>query len=286
MKENIFVTGATGNVGQQVIKQLLARDYYVTAAKRPHNLVEDSTNLEYRLFDFTDPGTWESALQGVSGLFLMRPPYLSNIKRDMLPFLKFLKQKKIGHVVFLSVQGADKNSFIPHNKVEHYLKELEIPYTFIRPSFFMQNLTTTHLPEIRDEQIFHVPTGKGKTNYIDVRNIGEIIALMFENKKHLNQAYTITGEISYSSQEIAEKLSQGLGRTIEFTNPRGLSFVFYHLKRGRKLSMALVMLTLYSIVKNGKADSTTNTSRELLGKEPISLEQFIEDHKSIFLGEQ
>jgi uncharacterized protein YbjT (DUF2867 family) len=284
--ETFFVTGATGNVGKEVVTHLLAKGQKVIAAKLPHEQTEDGEFLSYQNFDFTDSSTWKTCLDGVSKVFLMRPPHVSKIKRDMYPFMEYMKKQGIQQVVFLSVQGVEKNKIVPHYKVEVFLRELEIPYTFVRPSFFMQNLTTTHLSEIRDDKMVFVPTGKGKTNFIDVRDIGEVMALMFFDNKHQNQAYTITGDRSYSYQEIADYLTDGLGRKIEFINPNPLKFVAFHLKSGRKLAMTLVMLALYSVVKSGNGDISTTTSEEILGRKTRSLEEFIQDHKSLILGEK
>lgn len=285
MKETFFITGATGNVGIEVVKHLLSKGQKVIASQHSEKVSEFRNNLVYRNFDFQEPGTWDACLQGVRKVFLMRPPHISKIKRDIYPFLKYLKTRDITQVVFLSVQGVEKNRIVPHYKIEKFLKELEIPYTFVRPGFFMQNLTTTHLPEIRDKQMVFTPTGKGRTNFIDVRDIGEIIALMFLDKKHLNKAYTVTGEKSYSYHEIASILTSGLGVNIEFINPHPIQFLRFHLRRGRKLAMTLVMLALYSVVKSGKGDISTTTSEEILGRKTIGLEEFIKDHKSLFFGE-
>ncbi|MGM0432917.1 MAG: NmrA family NAD(P)-binding protein [Spirochaetota bacterium] len=286
MEETCFVTGATGNVGREVVKHLLLAGHRVIAAKRPQKTITGSRNLTYRDFDFTDSKTWESCLQGVTKVFLMRPPHISKIKRDMYPFMKFLKHRGIKHVVFLSVQGVENNTIIPHHKVEMLLKELEIPHTFVRPSFFMQNLTTTHLAEIRDDRMVFVPTGSGKTNFIDVRDIGEIISYMFLDERHLNKAYTVTGDQSYSYREVADHLSRGLGTNIRFVNPNPVRFLYYHLKHGRTLGMTLVMLVLYLVVKRGLGDITTTTSEEILGRKPRSLDTFIEDHRALLLGTQ
>lgn len=283
--ETYFVTGATGNVGKEVVKQLLDKGQKVIGSKLPHEKTADSENLIYRDFDFTDSSTWEACLDGVTKVFLMRPPHISKIKRDMYPFMNYMKSKGIRQVVFLSVQGVEKNRMVPHHQVELLLRKLGLPYTFVRPSFFMQNLTTTHLSEIRDEKMVFVPTGKGKTNFIDVRDIGEVMALMFFDNKHLNKAYTITGERSYSYQQIADYLTVGLGAEIIFINPNPLRFVAFNLKRGRKLAMTMVMLALYSVVKSGKGDITTFTSEEILGRKTIGLEEFIHDHKNLLLGE-
>ncbi len=284
MKETIFVTGAGGNVGSQVAKNLVKLGVKVRGAKLHHEKLESDLGIEYELFDFAEPQTWEACLKGVNKVFLMRPPHISNIKRDMLPFMKYLKEINIQQVVFLSVQGAEGNKIVPHYKVEQFCIQLGLPYTFIRPSFFMQNLTTTHLEEIRDEKIVFVPTGKGKTNFIDVRDIGEIAAKLFFDKKYINQGLTITGQKSFSYAEIAEELSKGLDQEIKFVNPGILRFIGYHQKKGRKLGMTLVMVALYSIVKLGKGNISTSTAEEILGRKPITLQQFIADHKQILQG--
>lgn len=283
-KQTIFVTGATGNVGKEVVFHLLKRGHRVIASKTSRSGGEDTPQLTYRNFDFTKPDSWEPCLEGADRVFLMRPPHISNIKRDIYPFLQYLKEKEIQQVVFLSVQGAEKNKKIPHHKVETFITELGIPHTFVRPSFFMQNLTSTHLEEIRDERCLFVPTGKGTTNFIDVRDIGEICARMFLEDTYLNRGYTVTGEKSYSYKEVAELLSSGLEREIGFADPGPLRFVSYHLKKGRKPAMTLVMLALYSVVKSGRGDISTSTSAEILQRPAVSLEDFIQDYKPILTG--
>ncbi len=284
MKETFFVTGANGNVGKEVVRHLCERGQKVIASKRATSNQQDTQEITYRYFDFTDPTTWDACLEGVTKVFLMRPPHISKIKRDLCPFLNHLKQKQIQQVVFLSVQGAETNKIVPHHTIETCIQESGLPYTFVRPSFFMQNLNTTHLAEIRDTHTLMVPTGKGKTNFIDTRDIGQICALVFFDQRHLNQAYTVTGERSYSYQEVAEHLSQGLGFSITFTTPHPFRFIALHLKQKRGLAMVLVMLALYTVVRFGKGDITTDTTQELLQRSPISLDRYIADHKALFGG--
>jgi len=284
MNQKILVTGATGNVGKEVINSLHRYGHKVIAASRKPPASTELDSTLYRKLDFQDPATWEGALKGITKVFLMRPPHMANIKKDLLPFLRFLKTRELKQIVFLSVQGAEKNTLVPHNKVEGYLKKLNLPYTILRPSFFMQNLTTIHLEEIQKENQIFVPTGRGKTNFIDVRDIGEVTARVFTGDNHLFQEYTITGEHSYTYKEVARILSSELNRKISFVNPNPLSFVLYHIKKGRKPGMALVMLALYSVIKSGRGDISTSTTEELLERSPICLKDFIIHHKSILTG--
>ena len=281
MNKAIFVTGATGNVGKETVKQLIKQGEHVIAATRAIEPIDNTNNLEYRYFSFYDASSWETALAGTERIFLMRPPHISNIKRDMLPFLTHLKERQIKQIVFLSVQGAENNPIVPHQVIENYLYKNQLPLTIVTPSFFMQNLTTTHLNEIKDENRLFIPAGKGRTNFIDVRDIGKFCARMFIDREHLGKAYTITGEQSYSYQEVAELLSNTLGKAIEYVNPNPIRFLRYHLSKGRSFGMSTVMLALYTIVRLGKGDITTDSFSKIMGYIPCSLSQFLLDHTAI-----
>lgn len=284
MNKAVFVTGATGNVGRETVRHLVSRGERVVAARLASEQTVDGPGVAYRTFSFTDRASWEACLADADRVFLMRPPHISNIKRDMLPFMRHLKERNLRQVVFMSVQGAEHNRLVPHHAVEAYLGELDLPATIVRPSFFMQNLSTTHLAEIRDERRLYVPAGAGRTNFIDVRDLGELCARMFTDSGHVGKAYTLTGERSYSYAEVAERLAKALETPVAYVNPGPLSFLSCQLRRGRKPGMALIMLALYTVVKLGKGDISTATSAELLGRQVRGLDDFIADHLHLFKG--
>ena len=64
------------------------------------------------------------------------------------PFVEAIKRSEVEQVLFLSLQGVESNPFTLHHKIEKLIVEAGIPYTFMRPSFFTQNLSTTHRAEI------------------------------------------------------------------------------------------------------------------------------------------
>ena len=299
----ILVTGATGNVGAEVCRQLAARGRSAVAAVSPRRfcgtgdaadpvdaevarvgavLSSQLSACEVRPFDFTDSATWAGALEGVGKVFLMRPPHISKVRRDMVPFVESMADAGIKHVVFLSVQGAGSNKLVPHHKIEKAIEDLGIPYTFVRPSFFMQNLSTTHLSEVRDESRIYVPAGNGATNFIDVRDIGEVIATTLLDNTHKNRAYTITGPQNHTYYDVADRLSRELGRPITYKPARFLPFIRYHLSRGRKPAHALVMFALYTVTRMGKAAGATTTFEEIVGRPPRTLEDFIHGHREVF----
>ena len=153
-KNNVLITGATGKVGYQLLQKLKnSNEVNIYAAGRnieKMQAVIDDEEIRYVRHDFKDKSTYESSLENIDVVFLIRPPAISKVKKYIKPFLEKIKEKEIKKVIFLSLQGADKNIIVPHHRVEKYIENLEIPYTFLRPSFFMQNLSTTHKKEIKD----------------------------------------------------------------------------------------------------------------------------------------
>ena len=287
--EKIFITGATGNVGKETIKELINnnyKDHQVIAGVRDIEKAKKQLNyneLSFRKFDFKDQSLFKDVLEDIDKILLVRPPAISKVKKYIFPFLKEIKKHSIKHTVFLSLQGVERNPLVPHYRVEKYIKEVGIPYTFLRPSFFMQNLTTTHLKEIKEDDEIFIPAGNGKTNFIDVRDIAKVAFLTLTEKGHINKAYELTGKNALSYYEIANILTEKLDRKITYKDPSIISFYKRKKKEAMNTGKIIVMIGLYTVAKFGMADSTTNEIEKLLGREPISFSEFVEDYREYWM---
>src|SRR5215208_2217783 len=188
MPPTILISGALGNVGTEVVKILQTQGYQVRAADiNPMALRQRfGEGIDATLFDYARPETFAATFQGIKRMFLMRPPQITNVKKYMFPAIDAAKQAGVEHIVFLSLIGIEQNQRVPHYAVEQYLIASKIPYTFLRCSFFMQNLSTTHRSEIRDHNEIFLPVGRGKTSFIDVRDIGAVAALALTKLGHEN----------------------------------------------------------------------------------------------------
>ena len=214
----ILVTGATGNVGSAVLRSLTANGEKpaspaVSADRRraPDNVVA---------FDFTDPGTWSAAFGGVESMFLMRPPAIGNVRRDLLPAVAAARNAGVRHVVFLSLQGAEKNKVVPHAAVEKWLRSSGLVWTFVRASFFHQNLSTTHAADIRDRDEIIVPAGNGATAFVDAEDVGAVAATaLLDPAAHAMKAWTVTGPRALTYDQVADILTNELRRPIRYTRP-------------------------------------------------------------------
>lgn len=282
MAEKIVVTGATGNIGYYVVKELIEKGAKVKAAVTNPSSVKAPLNkfdCEFIEFDFLKPETFESALFEVDRIFLIRPPQLAKPKRDMMPFLETAKAKGIKHIVFVSLLGVEKNPIVPHRKIEDMIRALEIPYTFLRPSFFMQNLNTTHQEDIKLRDELYMPVGKAKTSFIDTRDIALIAANCLVEDIHFNKSYTLTGSEAVNYYQVADILTEVLNRKISYKNPPTLKFRQTLIRRGTKKEFANVMTMLYIMTKLGTAELVTGEAERLLKRRPITFKQYAEDHK-------
>ena len=285
MSTPILVIGALGNVGAEIVKQIQARGRTVRAADIEAERVKArfGDSVEAVRFDFTDPHTFEATFHGVEKMFIMRPPHISNIQRDMYPAIEAAKRAGVKHAVFLSLIGIESAKFVPHYKVETYLKELQFDTTYLRCSFFMQNLNTTHRAEIKERDEVFVPVANAKTSFIDVRDIGAVAAIVLTQTGHENKNYDLTGGEKLDYWQVANILTETLGRKIMYRNPSLLKFFVTHLRRGTPFMFALVMTGLYLSTRNGMAEPVTNEVERILGKKPITFKQYTQDYKDAWL---
>ncbi|AYA36946.1 SDR family oxidoreductase [Hymenobacter oligotrophus] len=280
----ILLTGATGNVGAATLQHLLQTPNVaerLLAAVRPGTAPALPAGVATVPLDFTDPTTYPPALQGIERLLLIRPPELSDVKRYLRPFIERAQLSGVRHVVFLSLQGAQYNWFAPHHKVEADLRRSGMGWTMLRPSFFMQNLSTTHCFDIRDNHQILLPAGNGRTSFVDVRDIGAVAARVLLQPGELpNAAYELTGTEALTYTEVAAVLSQVLGQPIRYRAAGIGEFRQHMLAHGLKPAFINVMIGIYSVARLGLAARTTGTAADLLGRAPISFRQFAEDFKS------
>lgn len=285
MQPTILVTGALGNVGAEVVNSLLARGVIVRAADIAPAKTRQrfGDRVDAVAFDFSDPRTYADAFRGVQSVFLMRPPQISDVRKIMFPALEAARAAGVRNIIFLSLIGIENNTRVPHYAIEQWLRQSGLNYTFLRCSFFMQNLNTTHRAEIAEQDEIFIPVGASKTSFIDTRDIGAVAALALTTPGHEKQAYDLTGSEALDYYQVAQQLSQVLGRRITYRNPSAPAFFARQLARRRSLMFALVTTWLYHNTRGGLAATVTGEVERLLGRKPITLRQYIQDYRDCWI---
>lgn len=282
---NILVTGFTGNVGQEVAKALRIKNSPFKCAVRnvEKSKVKFGLDYDYVRFDLSNPDTFEQALENIDKIFLIYPPELSG-PEALHPFFEKVKEKGIKHIVYLSIKDVQFLPFIPHHKNEKAIKAAKLPYTFLRAGYFMQNLNMFLLNELKENGRIFVPAGKGKTSFIDVRDIAEVAVLaLLGGTQHVNKSYCLTGKEAIDFDEVAKRMSSILGKKITYTNPNARDFQQYMLQKGVDPGFIKVVTNLHFITKIGLAKGMTNDYVELMKKNPTAIDTYIQDYREYWV---
>lgn len=274
----VLVLGATGTVGYHVARRLLAAGEPVRVAGRSVGRLRElfGDEVDAVRLDLRDPASWSDAFSGVDRAFVLRPPDVGNVRRDLLPALAAAREAGVSHIVFLSLQGAERNRVVPHATVEAWLRRSGMAWTFVRPSFFMENLSGTHAPDIRDRNQIVVPAGRGATSFVAADDVAAVAAeALLRPEQHRFAALTPTGAVALDYGQVATILSEVLGRPVRYTRP-GIPAYVRHARSvlGMPWGMAVVTAAIYTAARLGLAVGTTDDIRCVFGREPVGVREW------------
>ncbi len=284
----LLITGPTGNVGHELVAALdgqTAPDGWRLGSRHPDALrtAMKGSSAEVIAFDFFDRSTWKDALAGVDGLFLLFPlPGNRAAREAIIPFVAAAERAGCRHVVYVSVIGADRAPFIPHYKVEAALRASAMTWTVLRCSFFMQNLhrqISTHGVDIAEHGELFIPAGRGRTTFVDATDAAAVAAMALRHPDgHRNVARHLTGPAALSMAEVAEALTAELRYPVEYTHPGLIRFARRLRGRGVGWDTIAFMSAVYTLTRMGRNQQITDEVRQLLGRPPRTLAEFLHDN--------
>jgi uncharacterized protein YbjT (DUF2867 family) len=301
MVETILVTGATGTLGSEVVKQLLSAKgqrgeeaIIVKAAARSANddTFRNIEGVQVVQLDYNKPDTLAAAFRGVDKLFLLTP-FQSNMVDLTSNLVNEAKKVGVKYIVKQSVLGADaKPGTTPsrlHRQAEKIIEESEIPFTFLRPNFFMQNFITFYSHFIKTQGAFYVPAEDAKVSFVDVRDIAAVAAQALSSRskkdgagKHTRKAYDITGGEALSYGEAAEILSKEIGKKVNYVNVSDEDARKGMKDMGADDWTINSMIELFGITRAGYVSNISPAVEQITGNEPISFSQFARDYAGAF----
>ena len=285
-KNTILVTGSTGTVGSEVVKQLASSGQRIKAAIHTQNKADkfkDNNAIDIVNIDYNKPETFADAPNSVDKLFLVTfpSPDMTNISSNLV---KEAKKNEIKHIVKLSVLGAgvEPGTILGrvHRQEEKIIEESGLPYSFLRPGAFMQNFVTYFGKTIREQNAFYLPTEEGKVSFVDVRDISSaaVVILSGNHSQYENKAYGITGQEALSYGQAAEFLSKECGRKISYVNISEESARKGMKETGMTDWLIDAILEFYAIIRAGHAAQITRSIEEISGRKPILFSQFAKDY--------
>jgi uncharacterized protein YbjT (DUF2867 family) len=279
----ILVLGATGTVGAEVIKGLKARGISVTAASRDPKKAQAQLGVPAVAWNFEEPELSTRIMEGVDTLFLMSPPGIDNELEYGLRTVAAGKAAGIRKVVKLSAIGVENQPESPHRQVEVAVEEAGFRWTFLRPSFFMQNCNETFLPSVTHEGGIFVPAGEGRTGFVDARDVGAVAVEALTSDALVGQGLTLTGSEALTYGEVAAILAQNIGKTVRYVDIPPEQFKQALLAAGVPERYCDVMNMLYGFVRAGYVATVTDEVTNILKRPPITFAQYARDYASAFV---
>ena len=276
----ILITGATGNVGRAILSKFTQSDVQLFAGIR--DVKRSKTTLD-KVYEYCALDLEKGIYPDIEfdAVFLMRPPQLA--QPDIFEsFLKTLNPTT--KIVFLSVYGADKRHYLPHAKIEKVISRNEFQHVFIRPCYFMENLTTTLWKELNQNKRIYLPSSNLKFQWVAVDDIAEVskTALLQDIQ---SEVVNVCSDEIYGFQEVINKINSICSTKLRYESPSLIKYVMHNIKSHEKLSFTLVMLLLHFVPRFGKQEFAQSSDiKRIIGRNPISLDDFIESNCKQFVG--
>ena len=214
----ILVTGGTGRVGSEVVKELCRRGGEVRVlVRRQDAATRLPEEVEAVVGDLLDPPSVQKALDGVDKLYLLNGVVADELTQGLIAY-DLAKKRKLSHVVYHSVFQAEKFKDVPHFAtkivIESALKQFDVPYTILRPNYFFQNDATFQAPLMAG--LYPAPLGTPGISAVDVRDIAEAAAIVLTTGGHEGKTYNLVGPEPVNGPGAAVLWSELLGRSVRY----------------------------------------------------------------------
>jgi NAD(P)H dehydrogenase (quinone) len=279
LNQMILVIGATGTIGQALVKKLKADGATFKA------LVRDAQkgaalDCPYVVGDLDDHSSMDTALQGVTDVFLNSTPGFAMV-RQQTGAIDAAIGAGVTRVVSISSPGADSKSpsFLgrSHGEVDDYLKASGLAWVILQPSAFMQNFFQ-YAATIKAEGKFYGAYGDGKIGFIDVADIAAVASVVLQRPAFGGQSIVITGDALLSHADVADLLTQQLGKPMAYVNMPVDVIVERMTADGLPEQFARELGAMMQGMAGGSAAFKNDKVLEITGQPPRSFSQFITDN--------
>lgn len=277
-----LVTGATGNVGREVVSELLNAGQKVRVFTRDAAKVAALGNrVEVAAGDFTQPETFARAASGVEGIFMMNGALDGELFKRLIASAKANGGPRVVFLSSLFASIEDSKIGAMHKKKEDAIQDAGLSGVFLRPGGFMTNSYQWN-ESIRAQNVVYNPLGNGKVAPIATEDIAAVAALALTSAQFPEQVVELTGETLLSVPEQVATLAEVLGREIGCTDVPVDAAVEGALRNGVPLELASAVKESFTAIRDGKAAIVTDTVARVVGHPPMSYHAWAQKHAARF----
>ncbi|WP_207782770.1 NAD(P)H-binding protein [Phytoactinopolyspora limicola] len=261
----ILVVGGTGKVGRRVASQLAGLGRSVRAASRSSDI----------RFDWNDQTTWDSALAGTSGVFIM--PNDADDGGQLRAFTERARDAGVQRLVLLSAREYVEMGFTAAITREDIVRESGLDWTVLRPVWFAQNFSEEPFLSVGvDDGTVSISTGAGRHPFIDAEDIAAVAVAALTKDGHVGQIYELTGPRAITVGEAVEAISTASGRSIRFAPTPPDEYAEYLVSRGLyDKETALVVASLAEYIRDGHDEHLSDGVQRALGRQPREFADYV-----------
>ncbi len=282
----VLVTGATGNVGSGVVRELRGRGVPVRAfvrdAAKATAMFGDG--VEIVTGDFAHAASVRRAMDGVDAVFLACSNQPCQVEFET-GVIDAAREAGVRRIVKLSALGAEIGSPVAfwdwHGRIEEHLRASGVPAVVLRPAFSMANLLGW-ADQIKQTASLFVPAARARIAMIDPGDVAAVAAAALTAKTHDGQTFTLTGPEPITFERVADELSAVAGRRVLFVAVPDEAARQALVGRGVPEFAAVQVVTIMGLLRQGAQDITTGTVRALTGRQPRSFARFARDNARLF----
>lgn len=282
-RPRIAIAGATGRVGSALIARLVSEPLDLVALTRRPDAERLPPGVSLAAVDFDVPSSLDDALRGADRLFLAHGTSPRQVANE-IALIDAAVAAGVGQIVKLSTMGPPSrlHPMDWHMQIEAHLATLDIGYTVLRPSTFVDVLARAGAQVAGDT--WGGAAGNGVVNLIDTRDVADAarVALLDDAHPTAQRAYHLTGSRAVSMPEIAEEISKLLGRTVTYQQRSPAEQREKLLASGLNEFVADLLLGLDRLFCQSALAETTSTVKELTGHEPRSVEDWLSENTPKF----
>ncbi|MDA1279646.1 MAG: SDR family oxidoreductase [Chloroflexi bacterium] len=284
--KKFLIVGATGQSAGVIIPTLLERGETVRCLVRNESkarALRDS-GVDVVIGDLDHEATLVPAFEGIDTVFLVTAVG-PNAERQGKNGVRAAASAGVGHVVrYSAIKFSDRANLRSARidaAIEAELESSGMNITYIHSQSYMQNLMM-QVPTIQSDSAMYVPYGEGKVGVMDLRDLGEVVIEVLTSEGHVGKNYSITGPRAISMHEVAEAISNAIGKKVAYVDAPPEAVEKSLLSFGMDPWIVDEYLRYFDAFKNNLANIVTNDYRKLMGREPRSIDDFSRDYSSVF----
>jgi uncharacterized protein YbjT (DUF2867 family) len=273
----ILVTGGTGHVGSEVVKELLKRQVAVRLLMRKEG-APTPKGVEIAIGDLIDPPSVRKALHGVDKLYLLNAVVADELTQGLIAY-ELARNAPVQQVVYHSAFGCDRFRDVPHFvaklALENVIRSGPVPYTVIRPNSFFQNDVPLK-DALTKDGMYPTPIGPVGISGVDIHDIAEAAAIALTTDGHHGKTYNLNGPQVLSGPARAAIWAGFLGREIRYAGS-DLEAFEDQMRRQLPSWMAFDFRMMYQAMIGGgfvAEPGDIETLTHLLGHAPRRYEDF------------